>query len=108
MQLLIKNVNGSPAFPDPPINTLAPNTIEYENIVQSVARTVTREFDEKLFLVCSDLAECKTAWQMSLHSNVGGGGSYAQWVWKSGKLCFGSAVPWNLETVNTGIKNRNE
>lgn len=64
-----------------------------------IVRRLKREFDEKLFLVCSDLSACKS--QFSNHFaqpfyRVG------QWVWKSGQLKMGSGVPWNIQTLNTG------
>jgi hypothetical protein len=64
-----------------------------------LVRQLTRDFDEKLYVLCSELTSCKT-----LLSAQNSQPFYrcAQWLWNSGSLKMGSAVPWNLETANTG------
>ena len=59
-----------------------------------------REFDEKLFLLCSDLSACKKMLSSQLYEPFH---RCAQWIWKSGFLKMGSAIPWNIQTRNTGI-----
>ncbi|KAJ3087924.1 hypothetical protein HK102_009959 [Quaeritorhiza haematococci] len=73
----------------------------------NLAKKLTRDFDEKLFLVCSDLSACKAAYQQTLLARRMGGcyQQCGQWLWKSGTLKFGSAVPWNYETLNTDPDN---
>ncbi|KAH9267335.1 hypothetical protein BASA84_000669, partial [Batrachochytrium salamandrivorans] len=73
------------------------NHQEFEEI-QSTSKRLSREFDEKLFLLCSDLSECKSLFsQQALQPFY----RCAQWLWKSGSLKMGSAIPWNYQTVNT-------
>lgn len=59
-----------------------------------------RELDEKLYMLSTELSACK-----SLFSRQSMQPFYrcAQWIWNSSVLKQGSAVPWNQETVNTGI-----
>ena len=66
-----------------------------------VTNKLTREFDEKMFLLCTDLSECKS--QLANHFAQP---FYrcAQWIWKSGSLKQGTAVPWNIQSLNTGTK----
>ncbi|KAJ3278596.1 hypothetical protein HK104_002181 [Borealophlyctis nickersoniae] len=68
----------------------------------SLYARITRDFDEKLFLLCSDLSACKALCARQVTQPFYRCG---QWVWKSGALKFGSAVPWNYETVNTDPDN---
>ncbi|KAJ3306562.1 hypothetical protein HDV03_004691 [Kappamyces sp. JEL0829] len=62
-------------------------------------RKLIRDFDEKLYTVCSDVSACK---QLFLNQSTQPFYRCAQWLWNSGGLKLGSAVPWNLETANTG------
>ncbi|KAL2918195.1 hypothetical protein HK105_202122 [Polyrhizophydium stewartii] len=71
---------------------------EFET-VQTVARRLTREFDEKLYLLCSDLSACKTLFAKQVSQPFYRCG---QWLWRSGTLKMGSGVPWNMQSVNTG------
>ena len=63
-------------------------------------RKLVRDFDEKLYTVCSDLSACK---QLFVNQSNQPFYRCAQWSWTSGSLKLGSAVPWNLQTTNTGI-----
>ncbi|KAJ3191201.1 hypothetical protein HK101_007984 [Irineochytrium annulatum] len=63
---------------------------------------LSREFDEKLFLLCSDLSACKAAFQNAASQPFYRCG---QWLWRSSTLKQGSAVPWNYETTNTDSEN---
>lgn len=71
----------------------------YEEVAETMTRRLTRDFDEKLYLVCSDLSACKMAWQLSEKRPLQ---QCALWLWKSATLKLGSAVPWNVEARNTG------
>jgi uncharacterized protein (DUF885 family) len=62
-------------------------------------RKMVRDFDEKLYTVCSDLSACK---QLFVNQSNQPFYRCAQWMWTSGSLKLGSAVPWNLQTSNTG------
>ena len=64
-------------------------------------RKLVRDFDEKLYTVCSDLSACK---QLFVNQSNQPFYRCAQWVWTSGTLKLGSAVPWNLQTSNTGTR----
>ncbi|KAI8616902.1 hypothetical protein BC830DRAFT_1116033 [Chytriomyces sp. MP71] len=70
--------------------------------IQSMLSAITREFDEKLYLLCTDLSACKTAYQAAARQPFY---RCAQWLWTSGTLKLGSAVPWNLQTHNTDPEN---
>nr|KAJ3422364.1 hypothetical protein HK105_000001 [Polyrhizophydium stewartii] len=74
---------------------------EFET-VQTVARRLTREFDEKLYLLCSDLSACKTLFAKQVSQPFYRCG---QWLWRSGTLKMGSGVPWNMQSVNTDPDN---
>lgn len=63
-------------------------------------RKMVRDFDEKLYTVCSDLSACK---QLFVNQSNQPFYRCAQWMWTSGSLKLGSAVPWNLQTSNTGL-----
>jgi hypothetical protein len=67
---------------------------------EAIERRLARQFDEKLFLVCSDLSNVKTLFSKQFEQPFYRCG---QWLWKSGVLKMGSAVPWNYQTLNTGI-----
>ena len=77
-------------------------SFDLESQLESLGRQITRSFDEKLFLICSDLSSCKQAYQLSLKTPFHRCGT---WAWKSGQLKFGSTVPWNIETMNTDPDN---
>ncbi|KAI9205792.1 uncharacterized protein BJ171DRAFT_499613 [Polychytrium aggregatum] len=70
--------------------------------VDTAVKGLRREFDEKLYMICSDLSSCKLAYQQSLQEPFH---KCARWLWKSGALKYGSAVPWNYETLNTDPDN---
>jgi hypothetical protein len=67
--------------------------------IDILEQKMRREFDEKLFLLCSDLSSCKNMIASQLYEPFH---RCAQWIWKSGHLKLGSAVPWNIQTRNTG------
>jgi hypothetical protein len=71
-----------------------------EGMVSSIYSQLTREFDEKLFMICTEVSSCKADLQRYLNQPFTRCG---QWLWKCGSLRYGSAVPWNIETVNTGF-----
>ncbi|KAI9092424.1 hypothetical protein DFS34DRAFT_596678 [Phlyctochytrium arcticum] len=70
--------------------------------IERVSKRLTREFDEKLFMICSDLSICKAQSSKQLAQPFHRCG---QWLWKSGCLKLGSAIPWNVETCNTDAEN---
>ncbi|TPX37142.1 hypothetical protein SmJEL517_g01033 [Synchytrium microbalum] len=74
------------------------HVVDMENAVKSI----TRDFDEKLYLVCSDVSAVKSAQEQILRRPLH---RVAQWLWKSQTLKFGSAVPWNYQSVNTDPDN---
>ena len=80
---------------------LGENGDEVES-AQALTRRLAREFDEKLYLLCSDLSACK-----SLYAKQASQPFYrcGQWIWKSGVLKMGSGIPWNYQTVNTDPDN---
>ncbi|KAJ3323026.1 hypothetical protein HDV06_002472 [Boothiomyces sp. JEL0866] len=78
-----------------------PITSSMSNSETSV-KDLAREFDEKLFMLCSELTNCKSLFAMQANQPFY---RCAQWVWNSGKLKLGSAIPWNLETTNTDPDN---
>jgi hypothetical protein len=64
-----------------------------------VSKKVSKDLDQKLQVVYSELSACKQAWEQSIRQPFY---RCAQWIWKSGHLKFGSSIPWNIETSNTG------
>ncbi|KAJ3256699.1 hypothetical protein HK103_005194 [Boothiomyces macroporosus] len=68
----------------------------------SSIKDLAREFDEKLYTLCSELSNCKSLFAMQANQPFY---RCAQWIWNSGKLKLGSAIPWNLETTNTDPDN---
>lgn len=75
-------------------------TFASDDEIDILEQKMRREFDEKLFLLCSDLSQCKSILASQLYEPFH---RCAQWIWKSGHLKLGSAVPWNIQTRNTGI-----
>lgn len=71
--------------------------------MEILEQRIRREFDEKLFLLCSDLSSCKNILASQLYEPFH---RCAQWIWKSGHLKLGSAVPWNIQTRNTGKSHK--
>ncbi|KAI8897345.1 hypothetical protein BC833DRAFT_594276 [Globomyces pollinis-pini] len=67
-----------------------------------MVQKLTLDFDEKLFILCSELTACKTLFERQARQPFYRCG---QWLWNSGTLKLGSAVPWNLETTNTDPEN---
>lgn len=96
----LKNVSGSKASED--LDDESSTVSQQGDELNFVARRLTREFDEKLFLLCSDLSACKES--LSTHFAQP---FYrcAQWIWKSGQLKMGSALPWNIQSLNTDPYN---
>jgi hypothetical protein len=76
--------------------------VALQDLVDQMSVKLSREFDEKLFLLCSDLCACKVAYQAAAKQPFYRCG---QWRWKSSVLKFGSAIPWNFETYNTDPDN---
>ncbi|KAJ3200066.1 hypothetical protein HDU82_009212, partial [Entophlyctis luteolus] len=70
--------------------------------VQKLVSTLTRDFDEKLYLLCNDLSACKAAYQSAARQPFY---RCAQWLWTSSNLKLGSAIPWNLQSTNTDPEN---
>jgi hypothetical protein len=64
-----------------------------------IVRQLTREFDEKLYVLCSEVSACKTMFSTQAQQPFY---KCAQWIWNSGSLKLGSAVPWNIQSTNTG------
>jgi hypothetical protein len=79
-------------------NTYFPNNEEETN---PLLKKLVRDFDEKIYTICSDLSSCK---QLFVSQSSQPFYRCAQWVWTSGQLKLGSAIPWNLQTSNTGKK----
>jgi hypothetical protein len=80
----------------------APIPLDYQ---RNTLRQLGQEVDDKLLLLATELSNMKA----SLHSTTSPSSpsfySYAQYLWKSGQLKFGSSVPWSVETVNTDDRN---
>jgi hypothetical protein len=79
---------------------------KHENYLQDQAtfhpilQQLKREYDEKLFVLCSDISSCKNLFTKQFNTPFY---RCAQWVWHSGQLKLKSGVPWNLQTSNTGF-----
>ena len=73
-----------------------------EQDLELLSKELGRRFDEKLFLLSSELSLAKTAFHRASSSPVF---KMGQWLWKSGVLKLGSAVPWNLQAHNTGKRD---
>ncbi|KAJ3109635.1 hypothetical protein HDU97_003109 [Phlyctochytrium planicorne] len=84
----------------------APQQLSIDHIpaeaVKEISQLISRDFDEKFFLLCSDLSACKSAYQMAASQPFFKCG---QWIWRSNQLKNGSAIPWNFETANTDPDN---
>jgi hypothetical protein len=72
---------------------------EQEFYSHPMIRRLARDFDEKMHVLCTEVSDCKTLMSLQARQPFYRCG---QWLWNSGTLKQGSAVPWNLETVNTG------
>ena len=83
-------------------NKNASPEIVSEEEMSLISRKLTRDFDEKLYLICSDLSSCKALISSQLAQPFHRCG---QWLWKSGHLKMGSAIPWNIQTMNTGMSS---
>ncbi|TPX43668.1 hypothetical protein SeLEV6574_g04924 [Synchytrium endobioticum] len=70
--------------------------------MENAVKSITRDFDEKVYLVCSDVSAVKSAQEQILRRPLH---RVAQWLWKSQTLKFGSAVPWNYQSLNTDPEN---
>ncbi|KNC95949.1 uncharacterized protein SPPG_08700 [Spizellomyces punctatus DAOM BR117] len=92
------------AYYEPPYENVSNEDegITPHSALDRLSRRLTREFDEKLFLLCSDLSTCKSLYAKQISQPFH---RCAQWLWKSGCLKFGSAIPWNYETLNTDRDN---
>jgi hypothetical protein len=66
-----------------------------------IVRQLTRDFDEKLYVLCTELSSCKQNFAAQALQPFY---RCAQWLWTCGTLKLGSAVPWNIETTNTGFQ----
>ncbi|KAJ3394540.1 hypothetical protein HDU92_006816 [Lobulomyces angularis] len=75
---------------------------DFEQVLEQVIKKVTRDFDEKLYLICSDLSLCKQSLNLSKKFPLNRVGC---WLWRSNTLKFGSVVPWNYESLNTDPEN---
>jgi hypothetical protein len=96
IQDAISTIQSIIAIPKP---TTQPQLLNEDLDNDGVYNTLRRDFDEKLYLVCSDLAECKAAWKFAAHNPLQRSGC---WLWNSGRVKLGSTIPWNIESVNTG------
>ncbi|KAI9357689.1 hypothetical protein DFJ73DRAFT_190310 [Zopfochytrium polystomum] len=90
---LVSTMNGSESLP--PIEGNSDRT-------EKLIRTLSREFDEKLFMLCADLSACKAAYEIAARQPFYRCGL---WLWRCSNLRHGSAVPWNLESTNTDPDN---
>ncbi|KAJ3271491.1 hypothetical protein HDV01_006621 [Terramyces sp. JEL0728] len=79
-----------------------PNSMPPQEAAEFTTKDLAREFDQKLFMLCSELTNCKSLFAMQANQPFY---RCAQWIWNSGKLKLGSAIPWNLETTNTDPDN---
>ncbi|KAJ3015872.1 UNVERIFIED_CONTAM: hypothetical protein HDU68_012528 [Siphonaria sp. JEL0065] len=79
-----------------------PSALLANKPMQSLIASLTREFDEKLYLLCNDLSACKTAYQTAVRQPFY---RCAQWLWTSSSLKLGSSIPWNLQSTNTDPLN---
>ena len=75
------------------------NALAEDEHIQRLIQQITRDFDDKLFMLCADVSACKTMFSQQLNQPFY---RCAQWLWKSGQLKLGSAVPWNIQASNTG------
>lgn len=73
--------------------------LEIDEVSDGAINTLRRDFDEKLYLVCADLAECKSAWKLASRNPLQRAGC---WLWNSRRVKLGSTIPWNVEALNTG------
>lgn len=60
---------------------------------------LSRDVDEKLYKVCTEVSAVKELFARQTELPFY---KTAQWQWKSGRLKLGSAIPWEIQTVNTG------
>jgi hypothetical protein len=96
----IQQIISSPAKKTPKPPAFAPQLLIDDDVDNdAVYNTLRRDFDEKLYLVCTDLAECKAAWKLAAHNPLQRSGC---WLWNSGRVKLGSTIPWNIESLNTG------
>lgn len=75
------------------------NALERDPHIQEFVGHMTREFDEKLFRICEDVAGCKELFTKQLSQPFYRCG---QWLWNTGQLKLGSSIPWSVEAANTG------
>ncbi|KAJ3069116.1 hypothetical protein HDU98_007816 [Podochytrium sp. JEL0797] len=64
--------------------------------------TLHRDFDEKLYLLSTDLTACKTAYETAVRQPFY---RCAQFLWTSSTLKLGSSIPWDLQSTNTDPHN---
>ncbi|KAI9329181.1 hypothetical protein BDR26DRAFT_1011868 [Obelidium mucronatum] len=79
-----------------------PASMQANKPLQTLISSLTREFDEKLYLLCADLSACKTAYQTAVRQPFYRCG---HWLWTSSTLKLGSSIPWNLQSTNTDPMN---
>jgi hypothetical protein len=84
------------------INAENTAVLDEDLINHNTARQITKQFDEKLYRLCSELSACRALQNAQLSQPYY---RCAQWIWNCSTLKHGSAVPWNIETVNTDTKN---
>jgi hypothetical protein len=81
--------------------TLQKSATETSEIKKETLMMTSTDMDDKFEILCREVSACKQAWQQSVRQPFY---RCAQWIWKSGLLKNGtSAVPWNIESSNTGI-----
>ena len=90
--------------PEQTVATSAPTTTpQSKEDMDLISDRLSREFDEKLFLLSSDVEQCRSLLQQT-HSTKSTQ-RYAQFRWTSGTLKFGATVPWNEQVTNTDAEN---
>ncbi|TPX49877.1 hypothetical protein CcCBS67573_g10132 [Chytriomyces confervae] len=72
------------------------------NVLRAQLSVLSRDFDEKLHLLCTDLTACKQAYQAAVRQPFY---RCAQWHWNSGVLKLRTSVPWTVESINTDPDN---
>ncbi|KAJ3230702.1 hypothetical protein HDU81_004304 [Chytriomyces hyalinus] len=72
------------------------------NVLRAQLSVLSRDFDEKLHMLCTDLTACKQAYQAAVRQPFY---RCAQWHWNSGVLKLRTSVPWTVESINTDPDN---
>jgi hypothetical protein len=63
---------------------------------------ISNEIDEKLFLVASEISSLRSNYS---HLTSSPNLRHGLWIWRTGVLKHGSAIPWTLEAQNTDREN---